>query len=500
MKNVYALFGALIVAVLLTFLTPFLTPQPIEASVSETFDIENAIVSQKVLETTKKEQVHNVIFYKDQIIGVLTDNTLLENMLKKVYQERYIEDFPDTKLGLGEDIHIAQEVSFFTYENQDEAILTYIDENDLFSVEANMIEFSNGEVIYVKNVDDFIQARDEFALNFIDKESYDLLNNGIALPELGEYEYGTRIESAGFKEEMSVSKGLAPISKIAKNKEEALRILSYGYDAEAIYYETQEYDTVQGIAWVKGISVSHLLSLNQDVLVSENQLIKVGTKLNVTPINSPIHFEIITENQVEETVYPNETQLVYDDTLREGMEIIDVQQELGSENARYQETFVNGVSTGEGKKISSVITKQPIREVKRVGTKVYPHIGSGHFRWPVDVPSITCGWLCYSGHTANDVQNRYDFYGNVYASDRGTVVESSYTGINGNYMIIDHNNGYTTYYGHMNLPGYFPVGTVVQQGEVIGQIGMTGWATGPHVHFEIRYNGQRLDPSSVVGK
>lgn len=500
MKKILPLISAFGIAFILTLLTPYMSPQPIEASVSDTFHIENAIIPQEVLETTKSEQSQNVLYYKDQIVGVLVDEHKLDTLLNKVYTERYQADFPEAKLGLGEDIHVAKEVSFFKYEDKDDEILAYLDNNDLFSVETNMIEFSNGEVLYVKNIEDFMQAKDEFALNFIDKDIYDLLNAGKEIPELGDHEYGTIVTSAGFKEEMKVSKGLASIAKIAKDKDAALAYLSYGYDAEKVSYTTKEYDTVKGIAWLHSISSKHLMSLNSDSLVSENQLLKVGTVLNVTPLNSPIHFEVKYENQIEENVYPNEPQIIYDDTLREGMENIDTSQELGLENARYQEVFVNGESTGEGKKIGSVITKQPVREVKRVGTKVYPHIGSGHFRWPVDVASITCGWGCYSGHQATDVQNRYNFYGQVLASDRGVVVENSYTGINGYYYIIDHNNGYTTYYGHMSSPGFFPVGTVVQQGEAIGNIGMTGFATGPHVHFEIRANGVKINPETLVGK
>ncbi len=500
MKQVYALISAFLIAAVLTFMSAYFEPKAFSGDFNSAFDIENAIIPQKVLNTTQTEQNNTVIYYKDSIIGVLNDDSKLDQMLAEVYQNRYAQDFPDTKLGLGEDVHIVNEINFFTYENKDDEILKYINENNLFSVEANKIEFSNGEVIYVKNIDDFVAARDDFALNFIDKKSFKLINSGSEVPLLGDHEYGTRVENAYFKEEMSVSKGLAPINKIAKTKEEALKIISYGYDSKAKFYTTKEYDTIQGIAWLNHIPTSHLLALNQDSLVSENQLVKVGMKLNVTAINSPIHYEVIKENQVEETVYPESTLIVYDDTLREGMEIIDTKQELGKENARYQETFVNGQSTGNGKKISSIITKQPVREVKRVGTKVYPHIGSGHFRWPVEVASITCGWYCYSGHTATDVQNRYNFYGQVLASDRGTVIVNDYHYINGYYMVIDHNNGYQTYYGHMSGPGFFSVGTVVQQGEAIGNIGMTGYATGPHVHFEIRQNGVKIDPQTMVGR
>ncbi len=499
MKQSYVLLGSLAMAIVLTFLSPFFQPSHVSADVSAAFDSEDAIIPQKIVSTSKEEQVNHIIYDRDQIIGVLIDQDKLDALLANAYEQSYQVDYPDTKLGLGEDIHIVDEISFFIYEDKDEEILDYINENQLFSVEAHKIEFSNGEVMYVKNLDDFVAARDAFALNFIDQESYELLNAGKETAELGEYQYGTRVMDAAFKEDMSVTRGLAPISKIAKNEEEALKIISYGYDAETEYYTTQEYDTVQGIAWLNHLSIQHLLALNSEVLASENQLLKVGTELNVTSINSPIHFEVIKENQVEEIVYPNETLIVYDDTLREGVEFIETEQELGRENVRYQETFVNGQSTGSGKKLSSVITKQPVREVKRVGTKVYPHIGSGHFRWPVEVASITCSWYCYSGHAATDVQNRYNFWGQVLASDRGTVVTNSFDYVGGYYMIIDHNNGYQTYYGHMSSPGFYSPGTVVQQGEPIGNIGMTGYATGPHVHFEIRYNGVRLDPETLVG-
>lgn len=498
MKQMVVLAGCLMVASLMTLASFYLSPHPISEKVSETFEIENAIIPQAVIETTKTEQMHHVIYEKDRIIGVLNQEERLDALLERVYATRYQEEFPNAKLGLGEDIHISTEISFFNYEDQDEAILQYLDEHDLFSVETNKIAFSNGEVLYVKNLEDFERAKDRFALYFIDQTSYELLLNGKALPEMSDEEYGSQIKDAGFLEDMKVTKALAGIEKIAKNEEEALYLLSYGYDNEMKYYETKEYDTIQGISWLHDVTIPHLLSLNQDVLVSEQQLLSVGTKLNVTPIDSPIHFEVVKENQVEEVVYPSEPLIIYDDTLQEGMELIETKQKLGKENARYQETFVNGKSTGKGEKVSSVITEQPIREVKRVGTKVYPHIGSGHFRWPVEVVSITCPWHCYAGHEATDVQNRYDFYGQVLASDRGVIVDNSYDPIGGYHVTIDHNNGYTTYYGHMSAPGYYPVGTVIEQGEPIGDIGMTGMATGPHIHFEIRYQGVRIDPETLV--
>ncbi|HEV7677148.1 MAG TPA: peptidoglycan DD-metalloendopeptidase family protein [Candidatus Dormibacteraeota bacterium] len=67
----------------------------------------------------------------------------------------------------------------------------------------------------------------------------------------------------------------------------------------------------------------------------------------------------------------------------------------------------------------------------------------------------------------------------------------------GNYVAVAHPDGFVTLYGHLDSIAV-QVGQVVHQGEIIGQEGSTGWSTGPHVHFEIRHNGQFLDPAPFL--
>lgn len=87
-----------------------------------------------------------------------------------------------------------------------------------------------------------------------------------------------------------------------------------------------------------------------------------------------------------------------------------------------------------------------------------------------------------------------DAYGdNVYASKSGTVVYSGWISGYGNTIIIDHGSGVQTLYGHNSeLLAY--VGQEVSQGEVVSRVGSTGMSTGPHIHFEIRINGQPVNP------
>jgi murein DD-endopeptidase MepM/ murein hydrolase activator NlpD len=69
----------------------------------------------------------------------------------------------------------------------------------------------------------------------------------------------------------------------------------------------------------------------------------------------------------------------------------------------------------------------------------------------------------------------------------------------GNYVVIAHGDGFLTLYGHLEKI-LVTAGQVVQQGQVIGLCGSTGWSTGPHVHFEIRLNGIYVDPAPYLAR
>ena len=97
MKQVYALISAFLIAAVLTFMSAYFEPKAFSGDFNSAFDIENAIIPQKVLNTTQTEQNNTVIYYKDSIIGVLNDDSKLDQMLAEVYQNRYAQDFPDTK-------------------------------------------------------------------------------------------------------------------------------------------------------------------------------------------------------------------------------------------------------------------------------------------------------------------------------------------------------------------------------------------------------------------
>tara|TARA_Y100000590_G_scaffold42080_1_gene44819 strand:- start:93 stop:1028 length:936 start_codon:yes stop_codon:yes gene_type:complete len=83
----------------------------------------------------------------------------------------------------------------------------------------------------------------------------------------------------------------------------------------------------------------------------------------------------------------------------------------------------------------------------------------------------------------------------VFATANGTVKTSRYYGSFGNYIEIDHGNGYVTCYGHLSKR-QVKKGDLIERGQIIGNIGNTGRSTAPHLHYEIRYNNKNLDPTN----
>jgi murein DD-endopeptidase MepM/ murein hydrolase activator NlpD len=83
------------------------------------------------------------------------------------------------------------------------------------------------------------------------------------------------------------------------------------------------------------------------------------------------------------------------------------------------------------------------------------------------------------------------------AAGDGTVELAGWNGAYGKYVRIRHNGVYSTAYAHMSAIGNLHQGQRVRQGQVIGYVGATGRATGPHLHYEVLVNNVQVNPLSV---
>jgi murein DD-endopeptidase MepM/ murein hydrolase activator NlpD len=121
--------------------------------------------------------------------------------------------------------------------------------------------------------------------------------------------------------------------------------------------------------------------------------------------------------------------------------------------------------------------------------------GTGGFIWPADNHYLS-GNDYWSGHLAIDIAAGTG--ARIYAADSGVVVfAGSALGGYGNMVVIDHGNGYQSLYAHLSSVGV-SCGQSVLQGQYIASAGNTGYSTGPHLHFEIRYLGGFINPWYVL--
>lgn len=90
-----------------------------------------------------------------------------------------------------------------------------------------------------------------------------------------------------------------------------------------------------------------------------------------------------------------------------------------------------------------------------------------------------------------------DYGSTIYAAEQGLVIFAGWYGGYGNAVIIDHGGGITTLYGHTSEL-YVSEGQTVQRGQAIAAVGSTGLSTGPHLHFEVRREGEPTDPVAFL--
>ncbi|MBO4919629.1 MAG: peptidoglycan DD-metalloendopeptidase family protein [Erysipelotrichaceae bacterium] len=492
MKKLIVVLLSLVLALGIAVLLPELIGrrEQIEANIENS----SSLVSQKILSYGQDQVSYHKIYYKGKLIGVITDLDHLNELISERYRD-YEKDFPDTELGLSNDIYIVEEKSFIHFENIDDRIMDYLVTNNLLGVKTTAVEFSTAEgvyeIIYVKNYKDFQTALESFFLNFVSEDTLMKITNNLPIPspiELGSVETNALLE-----ETIQTKEAIVSPDEIFKNADEIYDFLCYGRNKEREYYTVKEGDTLQGVGYYFGdMSPKQLVMLNTGVLSNENQIIVPGMELNVTYYTSPITIEVTKERLSQQSITPETPEYVEDNTLEMGVYEVRVQEESGIKNVLYEETWINGVLES-GKALSENVIKQPKRGVIAVGTKQVVMIGTGNYIWPVDNPHITCHWGCYPGHTGTDIINRYEKYAAVYAVDSGVVDGTGYRYDMGNFCIINHQNGVRTMYMHLNVPAYVEAGENVSRGQIIGQMGNTGTSEGVHLHLTFEVNGTRVN-------
>lgn len=385
----------------------------------------------------------------------------------------------------------------FQLERTPKLTIAMVDQADMLDENAlcdEILRSSSDSIAQVSGL--YIDDKFEGAVE--SRAELDALLNSI----LDSYKSGSENERAEFIQDVRVVDGLYPISSIV-SAEEMKSYLTHE-TVVAKTYTVQQGDTLGAIARNQNMTLSELRAMN--AAVQNTDMVHIGDELLVQRPQPYLRVQVVrTLNYTEEIPFTVEKQqdskqpVTYEKIKKKGSN--------GSKDVTAEVILVDGVEQSR-KILKETVTKEPVMQVVVVGTKkqssssgytvqIGDGIATGKFVWPVPICHNTSRGFYTSGHKALDICNGPVTVKNkpFIAADGGVVVEAS-TGWNGGYgnMIrIRHSDGYETLYAHCNKL-YVVKGQKVTKGQELGLIGSTGNSSGPHLHFEVRKNGVRIDP------
>jgi murein DD-endopeptidase MepM/ murein hydrolase activator NlpD len=166
-----------------------------------------------------------------------------------------------------------------------------------------------------------------------------------------------------------------------------------------------------------------------------------------------------------------------------------------------------GGAAGAAVTVNTIAGKQRFRFIP--GDSLTPNeraffLNPGKFSFPLQKFTLTSGF----GQRISPISGRRSIHNGldlaapdgteVYAAANGVVIEASQNSVYGKYVVIRHEDGWTSLYGHLSgiKTG---LSVYVTSGTLIGYVGSTGLSTGPHLHFELRQNGEAQNPAKFLG-
>jgi LysM repeat protein len=250
-------------------------------------------------------------------------------------------------------------------------------------------------------------------------------------------------------------------------------------EAQIQQYIVQAGDTVLGIAEKFGIKPETIQWSNPGLEVNAD-LIRPGDPLTILPIDGAVH--VITSGDTLSSI-ANRYKVTVEDIIGYAPN------QLPDDNAALSLGAKLIIPNG----VKPFVNQQAVVYTSGA-VPANARIGGGNFVWPA---AGSINQRFWGGHAGIDVGAWTG--APVKAADGGyvAVATGGWNAGYGNYVIIDHGNGFVTLYAHLNSIFVKP-GESVNAGQQIGSVGNTGNSTGPHLHFEIRYQGVPRNPLSYL--
>lgn len=295
------------------------------------------------------------------------------------------------------------------------------------------------------------------------------------------------VEGAKFAEDIEIKEVNTGLGKL-QQADDAKQTLKTGAVVEKSHV-VMAGDTLADLASDYDMTEEQLLELNPEI---NPKKLEVGSEVKVQE-KAPV----VTIETSELITYKED--IDYDVVEEESDEIYEGEKEIKTKGKKGVKVITARVEKSNGKESTKVpivekVEKEPVTEVVKVGTKERPPtVGTGKYIYPVKEYRFTSGFGPRWGRMHEGIDLACPVGTDVMAADGGTVTFAGYHKSYGYLVVIDHQNGMETYYGH-NSKVLVKEGDKVYQGYHIAESGNTGRSTGPHCHLEIKVNGESQDP------
>lgn len=358
--------------------------------------------------------------------------------------------------------------------------------------------------VNVLNKDVFSKALKSTVNVFISEQDY---NSYINKTQKEIEDTGSLIENVYIQNEITIKQNKIPVDeKIFSDSEELSKYLLFGtLDAQKTY-TVKAGDTIEQVSFDNKLSVEEFLIANEEFNSPDN-LLYPGEVVTLGVLKPA--FKLIEEDHIVELETDKyKTEVEYDDSMYVGTEKVKQEGVNGTNKVTKKIKKSNGEIISaivvESNQIQAPKSKIILRgTAKRSRSDSYIRGSLGTWAWPTKTPYVLSSRFGYRWgklHAGIDITGTG--HGSpIYAANDGVVAQAGYTSYNGNYIIINHNNGYYTNYGHLSAL-LVKKGDVVTMGQLIGKMGASGYAFGTHLHFGFwkgypYMGGVSLDPMQL---
>lgn len=434
------------------------------------------------------------VYFNDKYIGTVSDKKVVETVVKSKLEEMKT-NFNGINLSTGSQLtYIPEQVFRSSVTTNNQKVVKELQEQLTIQADATAIALDEKQIVFLENQQKAEEVIKKLKLQFVNEDQLNEVearkkNPDSTLAPLQENE--TRVLDVRLSKNISYAKAKVTPDQI-NTVDDAVKLLQTG-TLEQQKYLVQEGDVLGSIANGHGLTLKQMVEINPGL--TEESVLNIGQEVNITVFQPYIQVLVDKQSLVKETI-PYTSETVEDGAMMKGDNAVRQQGQNGERQATYQISEQNGQTVSK-QELSANILTQPINEVIVKGTKVVPSRGDGSLTWPT-VGGYVSSQMGYRGgkmHKGIDIARPSSY--TIKAADNGIVVSAGWDGGYGNKIVIDHQNGMRTVYGHLASISV-RTGQTVSKASSIGVMGSTGDSTGTHLHFEVYKNGSLQNPVSFL--